>query len=54
MTSIFTGSQIAATLDSEITLMTILSDSLKMDNKIEMETDDLNHKILAFSYISCI
>ena len=54
MTSIFIGSQIAATSDSEIILMTILSDKLKMDNKIEMKIDDLNHKILAFSYIGCI
>ena len=54
MTSILIGSQIAATSDSEITLMTILSDNLKMDNKIEMKIDVLNHKILAFSFIGCI
>lgn len=54
MTSILIGSQIAATSDSEITLMTILSYNLKMDNKIEMKIDVLNHKILAFSFIGCI
>lgn len=43
----------AATSDSEITLMAILSDNLKMDNKIEMKIDVFSHKILAFSFIGC-
>lgn len=44
----------AAPSDSEITCVTILSDNLKMDNKIEMKIDVLSHKILAFSFIGCI
>ena len=45
MTSIPTGSQIAVNLNSEIILMSILSDNLKMDNKTEMKIDVLSHKI---------
>lgn len=54
MTSILIGPQNPAISDSEITLMTILSDKLKMDYKIEMKIDVLSHKILAFSFTGFI